>query len=276
MSAGAGRERGAAAPRPALPARSGLAGRSGGAEPAAGRGVLRGPGRRGAVLTTPRKAGEGGRPLFPGIATAAESIPAVPRCRGGRARAGLGAGVAALAAPGRQRGPGALLAGPAPARVPAARVAKVGDRRLGPPCGEGARAPGAASPPCCGSPRRAVPRVASAALGPLPTAGLPVAAPLREAAGPDSAGGGFVELQTAKPAVRLEEFGNTAQLSEGFSGVKRLTVPPGFQRGFQGHHCKDRKISLPYVNKFLKGKRAERHLTKDKWAKRAKKMHQAT
>lgn len=62
------------------------------------------------------------------------------------------------------------------------------------------------------------------------------------------------------------------QLLEGFSGVKRLTVPPGFQRGFQGHHCKDNRIFPLYVNKFLKGKRIERHLTKDKWAERAKKV----
>lgn len=75
----------------------------------------------------------------------------------------------------------------------------------------------------------------------------------------------------------MEEFGNAAQLSQGFSRVKRLAVPPDFQRDFQGHHCKDSRISALYVvQKFLKGKRIERHLTKDKWAERAKKMHQVT
>lgn len=71
-----------------------------------------------------------------------------------------------------------------------------------------------------------------------------------------------------KRTVRLEQFDSVTQLSKAFSGVKRLAVPPGFQTGFQGHHCKDRRIYSLCVNKFLKGKRVERHLTKDKWAKK--------
>lgn len=207
---------------------------------------------------------------------------AVPRRPGG-SRAGRGGTRRS-----QPRAAGSAAGGPGPSwpgrplRASRRPVAKVGDRRGETALGRGCT--GAVSPPCCGSARQALqPRVGSAAPGGrCGSWGGAAPAYCWSASGSPAEGGcragewwRWLCGASDGPSERCGwKFGSAAQLSEGFLGVKRLAVPPGFQAGFQGHHGKHSRISSLYVNKFLKGKRVERHLTKDKWAKRTKKMYQ--